>query len=535
MSNLKEIERRKTFAIISHPDAGKTTLTEKLLLYSGAIQIAGSVKSNKIKKTAASDFLEIEKQRGISVSSSVLTFSYNNYKINFLDTPGHKDFAEDTYRTLTAVDSVIMVIDCVKGVEEQTEKLMQVCRMRNTPVIIYINKLDREGRTPIELLDEIEEKLAIRVRPLTYPFGIGMSFRGVYNIYKSTFAFFEVNKTRIEEDIKHFDGLDDEEFHKTFGDDATDFRDEVELVNGIYEEFNTESYLSGEMAPVFFGSALNNFGIKELLDTFVSIAPSPVARETTKGMVEPTDPKFSGFVFKIHANLDPKHRDRMAFIRVCSGEFERNKFYHHVRLDRQMKFPNPASFLAQSKSLVENAFPGDVIGLYDSGLFKIGDSLTEGESFMFKGIPRFSPEIFRVVINKDPFKSKQLEKGINQLTDEGLAQLFIQVDGNRKIIGVVGELQFDVIKYRLDKEFGATADFVHQNAYKAFWVQSENEEALKEFKRLRANSLYYDKTKHLVFIAETIYSFQQIEKKHPDLKFLSSVEHNDETVGIENS
>jgi peptide chain release factor 3 len=533
MSISKEIQKRKTFAIISHPDAGKTTLTEKLLLYSGAIQIAGAVKSNKVKRTAASDFLEIEKQRGISVSSSVLSFNYKEHKINFLDTPGHKDFAEDTYRTLTAVDSVILVIDCVKGVEEQTEKLMQVCRLRNTPVIIFINKLDREGRNPIELLDEIEEKLSIKVRPMTYPFGIGTSFRGVYNIYKNTFAFFKVNKERIEEDIKHFEGLDDAEFHNTFGDDAQVLKDDIELINGIYDDFKTEDYLSGELAPVFFGSALNNFGVKELLDTFVSIAPSPMARETTKGFIEPTYTKFSGFVFKIHANLDPKHRDRMAFVRICSGKFERNKFYHHVRLKRQLKFPNPASFLAQSKSLVESAYPGDVIGLYDSGLFKIGDTLTEGENLMYKGIPRFSPEIFRVVVNKDPFKSKQLEKGINQLTDEGLAQLFISLDGNKKVIGVVGVLQFDVIKYRLENEFGATADFVHQNAYKAFWIKYDEEEDVKEFRRLRGNSLYYDKTNNLVFIAETVYSFNQIKEKNPKIKFLSSVEHNNETVEME--
>jgi peptide chain release factor 3 len=353
MSNLKEIEKRKTFAIISHPDAGKTTLTEKLLLFSGAIQIAGAVKSNKIRKTATSDFLEIEKQRGISVASSVLSFNYKGHKINLLDTPGHKDFAEDTYRTLTAVDSVILVIDCVKGVEEQTEKLMSVCRMRNTPVIVLINKLDREGREPVELLDEIEEKLAIKVRPLTYPFGMGVSFRGVYNIMKNSFQFYQANKQYIEEDIKSFNGLDDPELINAFGEDATKLKDDIELVDGIYDEFTSEEYLAGNLAPVFFGSALNNFGIKELLDTFVEIAPTPVSRETTKGTIEPTDDKFSGFVFKIHANLDPKHRDRMAFIRICSGKFERNKYYHHVRLNRDIKFPNPASFLAQSKSHVE--------------------------------------------------------------------------------------------------------------------------------------------------------------------------------------
>jgi len=533
MSLLKELQRRKTFAIISHPDAGKTTLTEKLLLFSGAIQIAGAVKSNKIRKTATSDFLEIEKQRGISVVSSVLSFNYKDDKINLLDTPGHKDFAEDTYRTLTAVDSVILVIDCVKGVEEQTEKLMQVCRLRNTPVIIFINKLDREGRNPIELLDEIEEKLAIKVRPLSYPFGMGISFRGVYNIFNNTFAFFGVNKQQVEDEVKYFNGINDPELTSTFGDAADTLRNDIELINGIYDPFDTKKYLAGEVAPVFFGSAINNFGIRELLDTFVTIAPTPIPRETTLGSVEPTEEKFSGFVFKIHANLDPKHRDRMAFVRVCSGTFERNKNYFHVRLNRQVKFPNPASFLAQTKSLVDTAYPGDVIGLYDSGLFKIGDTLTEGDAFMFKGIPVFSPEIFRVVQNKDPFKSKQLETGIRHLTDEGLAQLFVHTDGLKKVIGVVGELQFDVIKYRLLNEFGASCDFVHMNAHKAFWVQYQSKEDIEELLRLRGNHLYFDKAKNLVFIAETEFALRMTREKNPKAAFLSSVEHNDQTLEME--
>jgi len=532
MSYIKEIKKRKTFAIISHPDAGKTTLTEKLLLFSGAIQIAGAVKSNKIRKTATSDFLEIEKQRGISVASSVLSFNYKGYKINLLDTPGHKDFAEDTYRTLTAVDSVILVIDCVKGVEEQTEKLMNVCRMRNTPVIILINKLDREGREPFELLDEIEEKLSIKVRPLTYPFGMGVSFRGVYNIRENSFNFYKADKQVVVDDVKSFSGLDDPELIKTFGGDAEKLKEDIELVDGIYEKFSTKEYLAGNLAPVFFGSALNNFGIKEMLDTFVEIAPQPVARETTQGYVEAEYEKFSGFVFKIHANIDPKHRDRMAFVRVCSGKFERNKYYHHVRLNRDIKFPNPASFLAQTKSIVDTAYPGDVIGLYDSGTFKIGDTLTEGEHFMFKGIPRFSPEIFRTVVNKDPFKSKQLEKGLLQLTDEGLAQLFLQPDTNRKIIGVVGELQFDVIKYRLLQEFGATVEFTFMNAYKAFWLKYNSEEDIDELKRLRSNSLYYDKTDELVFIAESPYALTRAQEKNPNVEFLDIIEHNDQTVEL---
>lgn len=534
MSNILEINKRKTFAIISHPDAGKTTLTEKLLLYSGAIQIAGAVKSNKIKKTAASDFLEIEKQRGISVATSVLSFNYSNHKINLLDTPGHKDFAEDTYRTLTAVDSVILVIDCVKGVEEQTEKLMQVCRMRNTPVIIFINKLDREGKDPVELLDELESKLLIRVRPLTYPLGMGYQFRGVYNIYKNSFTFYKANKTKIEEDISVFNGLDDPGLDNKFGSDAQKLRHDVELIDGIYEKFSTDEYLKGNLAPVFFGSAINNFGIKELLDTFVEIAPPPIERKVTNGVVKPVDKNFSGFVFKIHSNLDPKHRDRIAFLRVCSGKFERNKFYHHVRLNRQLKFANPASFMAQSKSLLEEAFPGDVIGLYDSGIFNIGDTLTEGESFMFKGVPRFSPEVFRIVRNTDPFKSKQLEKGIQLLTDEGLAQLFTQNLGNKKVVGVVGELQFDVLKYRLLNEYGASVEFMPMPAYKALWVKYDNKDDITELLNIRSHYLYNDKNGNIVLIAETDFALKMAMEKNPKAKFLSSIEHNDQTLLLEN-
>jgi len=530
MSNIMEINNRKTFAIISHPDAGKTTLTEKLLLFSGAIKIAGAVKSNKIKKAAASDFLEIEKQRGISVATSVLSFNYNDHKINLLDTPGHKDFAEDTYRTLTAVDSVILVIDCVKGVEEQTEKLMQVCRMRNTPVMIFINKLDREGKDPVELLDELESKLSIKVRPLTYPLGMGYQFRGVYNIYKNSFDFYSVNKTKIEDDVVVFEGLQDKGLDDKFGTDAQKLRHDVELIDGIYENFSIEEYLNGNLAPVFFGSAINNFGVKELLDTFIEIAPSPTNREITNGTVKPVDKNFSGFVFKIHSNLDPKHRDRIAFLRVCSGKFERNKFYLHVRLNRQLKFANPASFMAQSKSLLEEAFPGDVIGLYDSGIFNIGDTLTEGEGFMFKGIPRFSPEVFRIVRNTDPFKSKQMEKGIQHLTDEGLAQLFVQNYGNKKVVGVVGELQFDVLKYRLLNEYGASIDFVTMPAYKAFWLKYENKNDIQDLLNIRSHSLYNDKNGNLVFIADTDFSLKMAMDKNPNVKFLSSIEHNDQTI-----
>lgn len=533
MSLIKEIQKRKTFAIISHPDAGKTTLTEKLLLFSGAIQIAGAVKSNKIRKTATSDFQEIEKQRGISVSTSVLSFHYGGMNINLLDTPGHKDFAEDTYRTLTAVDSVILVIDCVKGVEEQTEKLMNVCRMRNTPVIVFINKLDREGRNPIELLDEIESKLNIKVRPLSYPMGIGVSFRGVYNIYKNTFSFFKANKQRIEEEIVVFKGVDDPGLKEWFGDDALKLKEDIELIHGAYDNFNVDDYLNGTTAPVFFGSAVNNFGVKELLESFIGMAPSPQPRETTKGIIPSEDEKFSGFVFKIHANLDPKHRNRIAFLRVCSGKFERNKFYHHVRLDRDIKFPSPASFMAQDKTTIEEAFPGDVIGLYDTGTFKIGDTLSEGENFMYKGIPTFSPEIFKELQLVDPFKSKQLDKGIRQLTDEGLAQMFIQNNGNRKVVGTVGDLQFDVLEYRLLNEYGASCRFRPLNYYKACWVIYETKDNISELQRLQSHNLFLDKHNNLVFMAESSYSLNSAKEKNPKAKFLFSIEHNSQTQELE--
>lgn len=534
MSIEGEVNKRKTFAIISHPDAGKTTLTEKLLLYSGAIQIAGAVKSNKIKRTAVSDFLEIEKQRGISIATSVLSFDYHDIKINLLDTPGHKDFAEDTYRTLTAVDSVILVIDCVKGVEQQTEKLMHVCRMRNTPVIIFINKMDREGRDPIELLDELELKLSIKVRPMTYPLGMGARFKGVYNIYKNSFAFYHTNKVTVEDDIRVFNGLSDSGLDETFGADAQKLRHDVTLIDEIYDNFTREAYLSGALAPVFFGSALNNFGVKELLDTFIEIAPPPQKRQTTNGSVAPGDKKFSGFVFKIHANLNPKHRDRIAFLRVCSGKFERNKFYQHVRLNRKLKFTNPASFMAKTKSLLEEAFPGDVIGLYDSGIFKIGDTLTEGNDFMFKGIPQFSPEVFRTVHNTDPLKSKQMLKGIQHLTDEGLAQLFTQNLGNRKVVGVVGELQFDVLKYRLLHEYGAQIEFLPMNSFKAFWLNYTSKSDIDYLVTFYSNRLYYDKNNNLVFVPESEYAYQRAQEKCPQVQFLTAIEHNTQTLMMEN-
>ena len=525
MTNQEALEKRRTFGIISHPDAGKTTLTEKLLLFGGAIQTAGAVKNNKIKKTATSDFMEIEKQRGISVATSVMAFEYENKQINILDTPGHKDFAEDTFRTLTAVDSVILVIDCANGVEEQTKKLMEVCRMRKTPVIIFVNKMDRDGKDPFELLDELEQTLDLKVRPLTWPIGMGDRFQGVYNIYQKSLNLFSANKTKIACDLVSILDIQDEALTEIIGvKPAEELLEELETIEGVYDAFNRGTYLSGDVAPVFFGSAVNNFGVQELLDTFCEISPSPRGRESDKRMVEPTDANFSGFVFKIHANLDPKHRDRIAFLRVVSGKFERNTFYHHVRLQKKLKFANPTSFMAQDKSVIDEAYPGDVVGLYDTGNFKIGDTMTEGEIMMYKGIPSFSPEIFQELENLDPLKSKQLEKGIRQLIDEGVAQLFVQQPGNRKIVGTVGQLQFEVINYRLIHEYGANCRFVPRNYFKACWITSNDKIQLESFRRAKANYLAVDKDDNLVFLAETTFLLSMAEQDYPEITFHKSSE-----------
>jgi len=516
----KEINKRKTFGIISHPDAGKTTLTEKLLLFGGAIQTAGAVKSNKIKKTAASDFMEIERQRGISVATSVMSFEYRDLLINLLDTPGHKDFAEDTYRTLTAVDSVILVIDSVNGVEEQTKRLTEVCRMRDTPIIVFINKMDLEGRDPFDLLDELENHLDIKVRPLSWPINRGKSFKGVYNLHSHELNLFEANKTKVSSEIVTIKDLSDGRLEEIVGEtDANLLREDVELIDGVYDTLDPELYLQGKLAPVFFGSAVNNFGVKEMLDTFVDIAPTPLPRLSNVGEVDPYQEKFSGFIFKIHANLDPNHRDRIAFLRICSGKFERNKFFTHSRLGKEVRFNNPYSFLAREKNLIKEAYPGDVIGLYDTGSFKIGDTLTQGERFEFQGIPSFSPEIFREVLNTDPMKSKQLDKGVHQLTDEGVAQLFTQQPGNKKIIGTVGELQFEVIKYRLNNEYGASCDLVPRNFHKACWITTTNTKQLNEFMRLKASEVAHDKDGNPVFLAPSAWMLQMAQEKYIDLTF----------------
>ena len=525
-----EIQKRKTFAIISHPDAGKTTLTEKFLLFGGAIQTAGAVKSNKIKKHATSDFMEIERQRGISVATSVMTFEYKGNLINLLDTPGHKDFAEDTFRTLTAVDSVILVVDSVNGVEEQTRKLMEVCRMRDTPVIVFINKLDRDGKNRFDLLEEIEKELSIQLHPMTWPINSGKDFKGVYNIHDKSLLLFSANQKASEEDILPISNLSDSKLDEQLGEkDAAQLREDAELIEGVYGELNAQDYLAGKVAPVFFGSAINNFGVKELLDTFIRISPEPRHRQVTTRVVEPNENKFSGFVFKIHANLDPKHRDRIAFLRVCSGKFERNKYYHHVRLDKDVRFSNPYSFLARDKDVIQEAFPGDVVGLFDTGNFKIGDTLTEGEEFYFTGIPSFSPEIFKEVVNKDPMKTKQLEKGLLQLTDEGVAQLFTQFGGNKKIIGCVGELQFEVIQYRLLHEYSASCEFRSLPYYKACWVTSTDPKKLEEFMRFK-NNVAQDKDGHPVYLAQSEWFLNTERTNNPEIQFHFTSEIHKEAV-----
>ena len=513
-----EINRRRTFGIISHPDAGKTTLTEKLLLFGGAIHVAGAVKSNKIKKTATSDFMEIERQRGISVATSVMGFEYKGHKINILDTPGHQDFAEDTFRTLTACDSVIIVIDVAKGVEAQTRKLMQVCRMRKTPVIVFINKMDRSGKDAFDLLDEIEAELQISVNPLSWPINMGPDFKGVYNIYQKNLSLFTPATQTIQETIE-FDDVSNPKLEEYIGDDAKILREELELISGVYPELDMQEYLDAKIAPVFFGSALNNFGVRELLEAFIQIAPSPLPCHTVERLIQPTEEKLSGFVFKIHANMDPNHRDRIAFLKIVSGVFKRNTPYLHVRNGKKLKFSSPTAFMAEKKSIVEEAYPGDIVGLHDTGNFKIGDTLTEGEKVNFKGIPNFSPELFKYIENADPMKSKQLAKGIDQLMDEGVAQLFTSQFNGRKVIGTVGALQFEVIEYRLLHEYSASCRWEHINLHKACWIKSNDDEQLKEFKKAKFQFIAKDKHGRDVFLADSGYMLQMAQNNYPKLEF----------------
>lgn len=525
---MNEIERRRTFAIISHPDAGKTTLTEKFLLFGGQIQVAGAVKSNKIRKSATSDWMDIEKQRGISVSTSVMEFDYSpkgaeakedeTYKVNILDTPGHQDFAEDTYRTLTAVDSSIIVVDSAKGVEAQTRKLMEVCRMRNTPVIIFVNKMDREGRDPFDLLDELEQELHIHVRPLSWPIGQGQRFKGVYNIYEEQLNLFTPNKQRVTEKVAV--DIQSEELNAQVGDEfAEQLRGDLELVEGVYPTFDVEAYRRAEVAPVFFGSALNSFGVQELLNCFVEIAPSPRPTKAEERLVLPTEPKFTGFIFKITANIDPNHRSCIAFCKVCSGRFVRNQPYRHIRLDKTVRFSSPTQFMAQRKSTVEEAWPGDIVGLPDNGIFKIGDTLTEGDMLHFRGLPSFSPELFKYIENDDPMKSKQFQKGLEQLMNEGVAQLFVNQFNNRRIVGTVGQLQFEVIQYRLEHEYNARCRWEPVHLHKACWIEADSEEELERFKKRKYQYMAKDIEGRDVFLADSGYVLSMAQQDFEHVKF----------------
>lgn len=514
----QEIERRRTFAIISHPDAGKTTLTEKLLLFGGQIQVAGAVKSNKIKKTATSDWMEIEKQRGISVTTSVMEFDYDGYKVNILDTPGHQDFAEDTFRTLTAVDSAIIVVDSAKGVEAQTRKLMTVCRMRKTPVIIFINKMDREGKNPFDLLDELEQELQIKVRPLSWPINQGARFKGVYNIYEQQLNLFVSDKQKVTEKVAV--DIHSHELEDNVGEaDAAQLRDDLELVDGVYPAFSHDDYLAAEVAPVFFGSALNNFGVRELLDCFVQIAPTPRPTLAEERLVQPDEEKFTGFIFKITANIDPNHRSCIAFCKVCSGRFQRNMPYLHVRHGKTLRFTSPTQFMAQRKSTIDEAWPGDIVGLPDNGTFKIGDTLTEGELIHFRGLPSFSPELFKYIENDDPMKSKQFYKGLEQLMDEGVAQLFVNQFNNRRIVGTVGQLQFEVIQYRLENEYNAKCRWEPVHLYKACWIESDDEKEYENFKKRKYQYMAKDSEGRDVFLADSGYVLSMAQQDFEHIKF----------------
>lgn len=526
MSNLsKQINKRRTFAIISHPDAGKTTMTEKLLLFGNAIQVAGAVKAKRDGRKATSDWMAMEQERGISVTTAVMQFPYKERMVNLLDTPGHEDFSEDTYRTLTAVDSVLMVIDGAKGVEDRTIKLMDVCRMRDTPIVSFINKMDRDIRDPIEVLDEIESVLQISAAPINWPLGMGKEFRGVYNLYTDTVHVYKQGQgSRIPDDVQ-IKGLDSPEFDALLGSYAQDMRDEIELVRGATNEFDLDAYLDGKLTPVFFGTALGNFGIREMLNDFVEWAPAPLARETDQREVDPTEEKFSGFVFKIQANMDPRHRDRMAFLRICSGSYSRGMKMRQVSTGKDVKVPDAVTFLAGERAAVEEAVSGDIIGLHNHGTIRIGDTFTAGEDFRFTGIPNFAPELFRRVILKDPLKMKQLHKGLQQLSEEGSVQVFFPLRNNDIIVGAVGTLQFDVVAYRLKDEYKVDAIYEPVNIHTARWVFSDNNKAMEELRRKAQDGLAEDGSGYLSYLATSRVNLSLMEERHPDVQFKATREH----------
>ncbi|WP_404360170.1 peptide chain release factor 3 [Methylotuvimicrobium sp. KM1] len=521
---LSELSRRRTFAIISHPDAGKTTITEKLLLFGGAIQLAGSVKGRKAARHATSDWMEMEKERGISVTTSVMQFEHKNSIINLLDTPGHEDFSEDTYRTLTAVDSALMVIDVAKGVEDRTIKLMEVCRLRTTPILTFINKLDREGREPIELLDEVESVLQIECAPMTWPIGMGKRFKGVYHLYKDEIHLFspqhggKIAKAEVIKGLNNFH-LDD-----LLKDQADELREEIELVKGASHEFDMDKYLRGEQTPVFFGSAINNFGILELLDAFAEFAPAPLSRETEQREVRPDEDKFTGFVFKVQANMDPAHRDRIAFLRVCSGKFDKGMKIYHVRAGKNVQVPNALTFQADSRKNVEEAYPGDIIGLHNHGTIQVGDTFTQGETLKYGGIPYFAPELFRRVVLKDPLRAKALQKGLIQLTEEGATQLFKPLKNNDLILGAVGVLQFDVTAHRLKTEYNVECVYDNAPISTVRWVSSDKPAKLEEFKKKAFENLAEDGGGFLVYVASSRVNLQLTEERWPDIKFSATRE-----------
>lgn len=529
-SHVNETGRRRTFAIISHPDAGKTTITEKLLLFGGAIQLAGSVKGRKAARHATSDWMEMEKQRGISITSSVMQFEYKDCIVNLLDTPGHADFSEDTYRTLTAVDSALMVIDNAKGVEERTIKLMEVCRLRDTPIITFINKLDRDGREPIELLDEVEDILKIKCAPITWPIGMGKLFKGVFHLLNNSVHLYNPNHQGKVQQGEVVEGLNNPRLDELIGDQAQELRDEIELVQGASHQFDQETYLRGEMTPVFFGSAINNFGVAELLEKFVDYAPAPQPREvnlseTETRFVSAEEEKFSGFVFKIQANMDPNHRDRLAFMRICSGSFQKGMKLQHVRINRDVKISDALTFIAMDREHVDRAYPGDIIGLHNHGTIRIGDAFTQGEQLAFTGIPNFAPELFRRAQLKDPLKMKALLKGLIQLCEEGATQLFRPINNNDLILGAVGILQFDVVQHRLKHEYNVECRFEAINVQTARWIGCDDEKELIKFKNKTEVNLAIDHSEELVYIAPTRVNLQMAQEKWPNIEFRATREH----------
>lgn len=520
-----EVRRRRTFAIISHPDAGKTTLTEKLLLFGGAIQMAGTVKGRKADRHATSDWMRLEQQRGISVTSSVMQFPYGQCIVNLLDTPGHEDFSEDTYRTLTAVDSALMVIDCAKGVEQRTIKLMEVCRMRDTPIMTFINKLDRDGRAPIELLDEIERVLAIRTAPVTWPIGMGRALRGIYHLLEDRlYVYNAAGRGRLGEN-QVIEGLASAAALECLGADAAAAREEIELVRGATEPFDPQAYRDGRQTPVFFGSAINNFGVEELLTSFTRHAPGPLPRAARERPVDPLEPALTGFVFKIQANMDPGHRDRIAFMRLCSGRYSRGMRLHHVRLGKEVRISDALTFMAAEREHAEEAFAGDIIGLHNHGTINIGDTFTVGEQLVFTGIPNFAPEIFRRAVLKDPLKMKALQKGLAQLCEEGATQLFKPLRNNDLILGAVGQLQFEVVAFRLQDEYGVSCAFEPVNVHTARWILGDDARKLEEFRARAYEHMALDHSDAPVYLAPSRVNLELTRERWPGIVFRETREH----------